>query len=422
MIDLKDKTCIVYDSNCYVEVAVRLARDFKQVYYYSHWQVDYPTSYQKSVGRGLEGEGVERINNFWDYIDKVDLIVFPDGNTGDLVDYLRNTGYRVWGSGKGEELEYDRVSAKEYMKHLKMPVNKYEVITGIDDLREYLKDEKNEDKFIKNDVRGSFESFHHQKWRLTEPILVSIEGSLGVTKNEFEFIVEDPIPDAAEWGYDGYSIDGQYSKEALFGIEVKDLGYVGKVKKYDEISDLITGPNEKLKPFLKKKKFRGFLSTEIRITPDKKNYLIDFTCRQPSPPGEIYQELWENYSEIIWFGADGILVEPIFTSKCAVEGIILSSWAAGDGEQAIYFPEEIRKWIKIKNLYKYKDTYYFLPVGGGYEQIGGVVALGETIDECVEKLKKYSEEIEGYKITIPIGSIDKAMEEVEKSKSLGIHF
>ncbi len=421
-VDLKNKTCLVYDSGCYVEVAVRLAKDFGKVFYYTPWLHSYPSSYEKSIGKGLEDENVYRVNDFWDFVDKVDLIVFPEGNTGSVVNYLRNKGYRVWGGGKGEELEYDRASAKDYMSHLKMNVNKYEVIVGTEKLRKYLQDEKNEDKFIKSDIRGDFESFHHQKWKLTEPLLVSIENSLGATRHDYEFIVEDPIPDAVEYGYDGFCIDGEFSQNTLFGIEVKDLGYLGHVKPMSDISNLITDSMYKIQPFLKKKKYRQTISSEVRITKDKKDYVIDWTNRFPSPPGEIYQEIWENYSEIIWFGADGVLVEPVYASKYAVEGIIQSSWAAGDGEQAIYFPEEIRRWVKIKNLYKANGTYYFLPVGGGYAEIGGVVALGDSVDECVEKLKKYSEQIEGYKINIPVGSIDKAMEEIKKGEALGIEF
>ncbi len=246
---------------------------------------------------------------------------------------------------------------------------------------------------------------------------------MGATKNDYEFVVEDPIPDAVEYGYDGFCIDGKYPQKTTFGVEVKDLGYLGHVKPMSEISELITGPMEKLSDFFKKKKYRATVSTEIRITKDKNNYLIDWTCgRFPSPPGEIYQELWENFSEVIWFGAEGVLVEPEYKFEYCVEGIIQSSWAAGDGEQAVYFPEEIRRWVKIKNLYKSNDTYYFLPCGGGYTEIGGVVALGNSIEECVEKLKEYADQIEGYKINIPVGSIDKAMEEISKGVSLGIEF
>jgi len=421
-IDYKSKKCLVLDNGCYTSIAQRLARDFELVYYWTPWSHAYPTCYEKSIGKGLEDEGVYRVNFYEEVLHDVELIVVPEGNFGPIVDDLRSRGFRVWGGGTGEELEYDREAAKDFMEYLKMDVNKYDVIYGLDELKKYLMDEKNENKFIKSDIRGDFESFHHAKWKLTEPLITSISQSLGATKHDYKFIVEESIEDAVEFGYDGFCIDGEYPEKTLFGLEVKDLGYVGRVKPMKDISPFITDALKKVAPYLKGKKYRATISTETRITKDGKSYLIDWTQRFPSPPGEIYQELCGNFTDILWHGADGNLVEPEYTAKFAVEGIIQSSWAAGDGEQAIYVPDEIKQWVKIKNLYKANDTYYFLPVGGGYTEIGGVVALGDSLEECVEKLKEYSDQVEGYKINIPVGSIDKAMEELKKGEKLGIKF
>lgn len=421
-VDLKDKKVLCWDNGVCVEAAIRLARDFGIVWYYTNWKEAYPTIEMRSIGMGLEDEGIIRVDDFWNYVDKADLIYFGDGRDGDLVDYLRDKGYRVWGSGKGEEMEFDRVASKEYMKHLKMPVNEYKDFHGLDELREYLKDEKNNDKFIKSDLRGIHETFHHEEYKLSEPILNSIEKNLGASKNEWEFVAESPIPDAIEVGVDTICIDGKYPDKIQWGYEVKDLGYCCTESNFDDLDEMLTSSLTKMFSFFKAKKYRGYLSTELRIGKDKNPYLIDWCQRTPSPPGEIYYELWGNFSEVIWNGANGDIVTPIYLEKYAVEGIIYSSWAAGDEWQAIHFPKEIRKWVKIKNLYKKDDTYYFIPARGGYEQIGGLVAIGNSIDDCVEKLKKYSEQIKGYKIDIPIGSIDKAKEQIEQGEKLGLKF
>ncbi len=421
-INLKDKKVLCYDHGVCLEAAIRLARDFGTVWYYTNWKEAYPTIEMKAIGMGLEDEGIIRVNDFWDYVDKADLIYFGDGRDGDLVNYLRNKGYRVWGSGKGEELEFDRVSSKEYMRHLKMPVNEYDSFNGMDELRDSLKEEKNNDRFIKSDLRGVHESFHHEEYKLSEPVLNSIEKSLGASKNEWEFVSETPIDDAVEAGVDTICVDGEYPEKVQWGYEIKDLGYCCVVEEYKELSPLLTSSLEKLSPYFKGKKYRGYLSTELRIGKDEKPYLIDFCCRTPSPPGEIYYELWANFSEVIWHGANGEIIPIEYVSKYAVEAIIYSSWASGDEWQAIHFPKEIRKWVKIKNLYKKDNTYYFIPARGGYEQIGGLVALGGSIDECVEKLKQYSEQIKGHKIDVPIGSIDKAKEQIEQGNKLGLNF
>jgi hypothetical protein len=424
--DFSDKIALVLDQGCYTHVAQRLARDFGMVYYWSSWPFNYPNKQDKSIGSGLEDEGVERVDHYQDILKSVSkeklLIVIADGNTGPFVEDLRGQGYRIWGTGRGERLEYSRKFAKRLMKELKMPVNDYDIVMGVEKARLYLKDAKNEGKFVKHDVRGQFETFQNEKWKLSEPIFENIANDLGATGHEFEFMFESPIPDAVEYGYDGFCIDGKFPESSISGIEIKDSGYLGHVKPMKDISPLITDALYKLQPFLSKTKYRQCISTESRINKKKESFVIDFTNRFPSPPGEIYEELWENFSDIIWFGAEGILVEPKFSGKYAAQAIIQSTWAAGDGVQPIFVPKEIRNQVKLKNLYKANDTYYFLPVGGGYTEIGGVVAIGDSVDECFEKLKKYSDMVEGYKLNINVGSIDKAQSEIKKGESLGIKF
>ena len=102
----KDKTVLIYDFGLCTEFAVRLARDFGKVYYYANWESAFPKSNMALVGEGLEG--VTRILNFDDYIDKADLICFFDTYSADKVDYLRKQGKRVFGAGQAEILENNR--------------------------------------------------------------------------------------------------------------------------------------------------------------------------------------------------------------------------------------------------------------------------------------------------------------------------
>jgi hypothetical protein len=93
------------------------------------------------IGEGLSN--VERVNNLFDYIDEVDVFVFPDIIDADLQLHLESLGKKVFGSRRGEELETNRAGMREYMKELKLPVGHYEIIKGVDALRLYLKDHKN---------------------------------------------------------------------------------------------------------------------------------------------------------------------------------------------------------------------------------------------------------------------------------------
>jgi hypothetical protein len=50
----------------------------------------------------------------------------------------------------------------------------------------------------------------------------------------------------------------------------------------------------------------------VRCTKDGKAYLIDPCCRAGSPPNELYQLMISNLADVIWYGAEGLVIEPEF--------------------------------------------------------------------------------------------------------------
>lgn len=413
-VNLKEKTVLVYDNGLFVETAKTLAKSFKKVYYYMPWKSAFPKSNQYIVGVGIEG--IERIWNFWDYFSKIDLFVFPDVYDGDLQKHLVSLGKNVWGGRKGEEMELYRDKMKQYMQKLGLYVTPYAVVKGTENLRAYLKEHENVHVKI-NMLRGNFESFKSDNYKSVEPKLDEIEYILGAMKTELDFIVEDNY-DGCEVGADMYSIDGQYPTETLAGIEVKDLGYVGKFLKYKDLSPKVVDFNTKIAPALKAYGYRGFMSTEIRIN-DKEPYMVDFCARQASPPGELYQIMYENLAEIIWYGAQGYLIDPVVDNDYGVEALIHSSWADKNW-QPVEFPEAYRDNIKLRNACKIEGKYYCVPQAVGLPEIGAIVAEGKTLDEAVDKVKEIAEQVTGYYIEAKVESIDKALEEFEKLEEYGV--
>ena len=78
--DFKDKTVCIIDNGLFIELAVTLSKSFGRVLYYMHWVNAFPQSNTRIVGKGIPG--VERIYNYWDIKDEVDLWVFPDIYSG----------------------------------------------------------------------------------------------------------------------------------------------------------------------------------------------------------------------------------------------------------------------------------------------------------------------------------------------------
>lgn len=416
--DLSSKVALVVDNGLFVSFAQRLSREFGRVLYWTPWWSAFPKSNDRLIGTGLDG--VERVNELFEVVDRADIVIFPDVYMGDLQIWLEEKGKRVWGGRHGEELELDRWGLKRFLAKVGLPVPPAKRIIGTAGLRSYLKE--HEDVWVKVSlVRGDFETRQSTSYRLIEPWLDHLEHKLGAKKFVEEFIVEDTIEPAVELGYDGYTVDGNWPETAIYGYEVKDTGYIGCVRPYDQLPEVVRDVNAKLSPALARYHYRGNFSTEIRYTPKKQPFLIDPCCRLGSPPSEVYQELFANWGEIMWAGAVGEMVQPKPVAKYGVEALIHSSWA--DKEWApVYIEEEGRQWVKLRNHCRIADKDYVVPQSVGLPEIGAVVGIGDTLTEAVKACAEHATQLEGFDIDIKLNAIDEALIEIEKAAELGIEF
>jgi hypothetical protein len=415
LVDLKQKVAIVIDNGLFIEIARLLSKEFKKVYYYMPWKNGFPKSNQYVVGLGIDG--IECIHDFWDYKDEADIFIFPDIYDGDLQLELLRQGKLVWGSRKGEDMELYREKMKNYMKAVGLYVTPYKIIKGLDKLREYLKE--NDDVWIKQNItRGDFETAHSENYRTFEPVLDEWEHNLGKIKTIKNFIVEKNLK-AVETGMDCYTVDGKYPEKTLVGIEVKDLGYVGKIMDYEKLSNKITDFNTKVAPLFESYGYRGFFSTEIRVSENHPPYMVDFCARAGSPPNELYQLMYKNLADIIWYGANGYVIDPVTEYEYGVESLIHSSWADRNW-QAIDFPAKYRDNIKLRNACYIDGRYYAVPQSVGLPEIGAIVAEGHTLEEAIEKVKEIADTIQGHYIEVKIESIDKAIADFAELEKMDV--
>ena len=406
-----DKTICVYDHGLFVEMAITLSKDFGRVLYYAPWENGYPKSNSLRIGQGITE--IERVSSPWSHYDDIDLWVFPDVYEGALQEHLVQQGKRVWGSRMGEELELDRVASKDLCSRLRIDIGPFEVITGLDALREHLK--RHDDQWVKiSATRGDMETFHAETYPMVEVRLDELEHNLGAKTKVMEFIVEQGINDAVEVGYDGYCIDGRYPRTAMTGVEVKDEAYIAKVLRYADLPTQVRSVNDKLAPALKHYGYRGFISTEVRCPEENgKAYLIDPCARCGSPPSELYQMMIANLAEIIWEGAGGTVVEPEFSAPWGAELLLISDWADRNW-QHVNFPESIRPHVKLRNMTIIDGHYYVIPQWTGSPEIGAVVATGDTPDEAIEECKRLAEMVHGHSLDKPVDALDIAREQLDK--------
>lgn len=411
MANLSSKTCLVMDNGLFVDVAERLARSFGKVYYATSWRQPFPKSRDLMVGEGFES--FERVKWEAKLIDQVDCIVCPDVNLGDYQELWRRQGIPVWGPGAGERIELDRVWAKQLFEQLGLDTGKYEVVQGLDRLRKFLKE--NPEVYVKSQFRGDFETIHaesgeYEEW---EDWLDEQEFKLGAVGKRLEiFLCEWPIKTKVETGFDGWCIDGRFPSTAMEGVEVKDKGMAAVFKPYEELSEPVRLVNARLAPALRYHHYRGFLSTEIR------DYtLIDPCCRCGSPSHELLLEAVENLPEVVWAGAHGELVQPVFRAEYGVILVIQSQWAE-DNWQRVRIPEELRQWVKLKNHCRLLERDTVVPQPYHLQQIGGVVALGASLKEATATAERISKEIKGIDIKVNAEILEEAAAGLKRTDSM----
>lgn len=418
MNDLSKKTVCVVDNGLFVSFARKLAKGFGKVYYHTPFACSFPRTQQLMPGDGFDD--IERCNFPLAIADKVDLWVFLDLYHSDLQEYLEANGARVWGARRGEELELYRWQFKQYLKKLGLPVQPMERLEGLEKLRSHLKTVKN--KFVKTSfVRGDFESFRHDSYELSEPRLDDLEHSLGPTKRGYEFIVEDEIADAVEVGYDGFTVDGQFPSHSMLAYEIKDCGMIGVVLADDKLSKPVKLINDSLASTLKGYNYRGFWSTEIRYTKDKRAYFLDPCCRLGTPSNELLQELFDGWPEVVWNGAEGKLHSPTPKAKFGVMAMINSEWAVNDW-MSVHYPKELEEWVKLRYHVKIEGKNYVPPQTVGLPDLGGVVGVGATLKEAAELCRQRAAQIKGYQLRVSLESIDKALETIREGVKMGIGF
>lgn len=416
--DYKSNSVCVIDNGVFAEVARSLSKSFGKVYYTSPWVSAYPSSYKTELGEGFPN--YKRVDDIWDIIDDVDLFVFTDLYQGALQEYLAAQGKRVWGSRNADELECYRPDAKDHFAGLNIPQAPYVVVTGMSALRKYIKSRGSAKLWIKIDrTRGDTETFSVEGYDLAKNRLDFMEAEYGPIAELRDFIVEDNLPNTLDIAIDTFSIDGRYPSMAMLGVEQKDMGYVCSVKPWAAMPPDLVSFYEKLSPTLEQYQYRDLFALESRVGKGGL-WLADPCCRFGSPVGELELELIANLPEIMWEGAAGNLVEPVYKARYGCEVLIKSDWSP-KRPMLIEFPEEYRNQIKLRYAAQFGNETWILPQDSG-EEVGAIVAYGASLDDCVAEVKEIGDQVKGTQLEVTCGSMEHLKGDLKDLASWGIEF
>jgi hypothetical protein len=412
---ISNKSFLVIDRGLAVAQARKLGEKAKKVWYLFEDSNLYLESPKSQIGKGFDE--IERVNNLWDYIDKVDCIAFFDSYNGPMQKGLRDKGYNVFGCGMAEELELDRVFFLEKLAELELEVPFTYRAEGIQDAFDYLKGKK--DKWLKTSrYRGDFETYHFVSMKHAQSWFDDLRYRIGSRSEEIEILVQDPIDSDCEAGKDDFNILGKRPKKGIVGYEVKDKGYIGKV--VDALPPVMKKIDDAFAPFFKEYGCMGQYSNELRITKSGKVHFTDPTLRAPSPPGEAMLEVYSNYAEAIDEISQGKIPELKEKGQYLAQIVMRSDWH-DKHDLYVEFPKEMEQWVKLKNVTKKRDGHHCIPNNnGGY--FGSVVAYGKTVKEAQKLAIDRANQVRADEFHFDESIFDKAHEAIESGKRHGIGF
>lgn len=424
-VDLSKKTALVWDHGVFIEFALRLARKdgFGRVFYYdSTAETAFATVDHAVTGDGYQDDEdtpIIRLKEPWELLDagEIDVVVFPDVHHGQLQKHIELMGIPVWGGRRACDLETNKLRFKKIQEELGMNHAPYDLIEGLEALREFCREPKNEDRWIKitPQFRGNKETFHHKDYLTSLQHLAEMQLQFGILGSKLKFLAEHPLKGKLEGGLDTYTIDGTHPQTVVSGWEKKDMGYFAEVVQWDEIAQELRETIDPLWPLLKSHRCRQLISTEVMI---EDRVLLEPTIRTPSPAGEEQMELYRNFPLIVWEGANGRLIEPELECRYACEAMVEHE---GDDQEArhIVIPNGARRWVKLYNTAKVDDALW---IGPGHNIIGAVVGIGDSPEEALAALKKNSEAIADQPVKVHIESLAELIDRITEAKKQGKAF
>jgi hypothetical protein len=264
------------------------------------------------------------------------------------------------------------------------------------------------------------ESFHHSRYELSKPRLDRFEHTLGIFKERQLFLLEAPIENSIDFSAELFVSDGQYPDKTLAGVEQKNASYLGVMTDYKKLPKGIKAINEKLAPILKDYNYRCALSPESRVTNKGKVYLLDPCARFPQPPTAIQLEIIDNFGELVWEVATGQKPVIKHTHKYGAQLVIKSEFSQKE-PQAIYFPESIRKYVKVKNLCIQDGVWYYIPCDHDMAEFASVIGMGDSVNAAIKQCVENAKLIEGDGIDIDLNALDRAKDEIKHLPEYGIN-
>jgi len=404
-----EKEILFVDTNIGIDHCLGLRKKGYKVYLEETWRSAYPVFTDYITGDGFEG--IVKIDDMGEVLDRVQVIIFADITFGGTIDLLRKNNKAVWGAGTSvEKLESDRIYMREVYNKLGIAVTEAVVLKGVKNVLAYLEKNKGVHYVKLNKFRGNIETFRASG---VEDAKVLFESAgFGPYADDFDFIVEVES-DGVEIGCDCFFNGEKFVKPHFFTIEIKGMG---NVCKWVEDSIFVNQYMDKIADWLKQQKFRGVICVE-GFWDGKVYKVIDTTSRFPYPDSACYPKSIINYPDVLVGIAEGTLdrFEVKKPYQCEI-GIYTDNT---DVPRVLDIEPKVLPNIGFRRIVSKNGKFYYIP---GDNLVCTCNGQGDTMEEAMEEAKKVTDGVRAYNIQATTGVIDKFKETVNKLKELGVEF
>ncbi len=104
-------------------------------------------------------------------------------------------------------------------------------------------------------------------------------------------------------------------------------------------------------------------------------------------------ELWKNWPDIVWKGANGQLVEPIPIAKYSAEAILTAK--RDPNEWAIFdIPQNLKQWCKVASCFEYEGSVCFPSEDSNSgDDVGWLVAVADSPGEVIKIINRQADDL-----------------------------
>ena len=91
-------------------------------------------------------------------------------------------------------------------------------------------------------------------------------------------------------------------------------------------------------------------------------------------------------------------------------------------------PDEIKRWVKLYNYCHADGDYQVVPrdvnnpYSDGHDQIGAVVALGDSIEEAIENVRDYCGQLKAFDTSDQLEALGECLKRIHAGEDEGISF